>query len=852
MASKTSRKGRTLAKKSEYTSQLDLFTREFHDEARLRTVVADLLRKMGNNGVRITHGSSEKGKDIVFYNDGPLGERRLFACVVKNQPITGQAEDQRNGAPTLVSQLQGVLNQIESAFSEPLADGKGKDEWVDSVYVISPHECTTNTIDSVKNRLQRSGQITFICGSLLMELFAKHWKEFLWFESSILVSYLSALRKGLDEDYALANVILANPYLGNSPASWSDLYVQPRFHRELRPLELTESFALDLAILRGPKRLADVNALMRSARDIDELLATARLWADDPTATIGVGTDVVRLANEILELWRIRYREYVRMLRTNAREKRPRTAQGFSASGAFVDSDNMVPAEKDISVELLPTKEVVSYAEVLRRSVEGSVDLLKGNLSSASSFASTSKNDSLNALGSPAFMNYCRMAEVATIVPQGFEQTSISQNLLFEENLLDEFSASLLITGPAGFGKTTFCRWHAIRDAGSLVQKKASVLPVYRALHSLSQGKLGSCEDVFFPEEELGKLLKQQAAGQSPFSRIRLYLDGLDEIPSAGRQQEVVILAEKATTQWNFIQVIFTARNHVNSAALRWLPRIRLSGLSDEKIQVLAGRWLEKGDLTLFLERLNDSGGIAALMRIPLLATLILAVFRKTKSIPPNKTKLYTLFVELLCGGWDFYKHIQRRASRFGVRDKEVVLARLAGMLQHQNKRDATASDFRSAIKNSISSVSPDWEQLMQDIIEDGLLVRTGGMLTFSHLSFQEFLASRDLRDHMGTRPKQTLSWYLNGDDWWREVLAFYVTLLDRPGEADEWMIKRAIASTAIVPDLEDRVRYLRQALQAAFPAYKPTAGTEVLYEDLIRKARRYGKGETDIDLGKQ
>lgn len=131
-----------------------------------------------------------------------MGERRLFACVVKAQPINGRADDHKNGAPTLVDDLQTVVNQISSAFSESLADGSGKDEWVDSVYVISPYDCATSTIDSVKARLQRSGQIRFVCGSDLMDLFVQHWKDFLWFGSSILVSYLSTLRKGLEENYA--------------------------------------------------------------------------------------------------------------------------------------------------------------------------------------------------------------------------------------------------------------------------------------------------------------------------------------------------------------------------------------------------------------------------------------------------------------------------------------------------------------------------------------------------------------------------------------------------------------------------------------------------------------------------
>jgi len=140
-----------------------------------------------------------------------------------------------------------------------------------------------------------------------------------------------------------------------------------------------------------------------------------------------------------------------------------------------------------------------------------------------------------------------------------------------------------------------------------------------------------------------------------------------------------------------------------------------------------------------------------------------------------------------------------------------------------------------------MNSLAPEWEQFLQDIIEDGLLLRVGGTLTFSHLSFQEFLASRDLRDHMGLRPKQALGWYLNGDDWWKETLAFYLTLLDRPGEADEWLLKRALACNSPAPDLESRVQHLRRAIRVAFPSYTETASCESLYRDVAHKARKYG-----------
>jgi len=841
---KPSRNNETEQLFERYSTQVELFAREFRDEDQLRRIVADLFGKMGHSRVRITHSSGEKGKDIVFYSEGPLGERRLFACVVKNQPITGRSDDHRNGAPSLVGEVQTVANQIQSSFSEPLADGRGNDEWVDSVYVICPHECSISTIDSVKTRLQRSGQITFICGSQLMGLFVKYWPEFLWFESSILVSYLSALRKGLDEDYALANLILKNPYLGESPASWADLYVEPRFHRELRLFGLRQDFKLSLDVLSGPQRLSNVKSFKFTASRISSVLATSPMWTENADVFVQLGKQIGSLADEIAALWKKRYKDYFSKLQSDARQRRNRSS-GFAVSGAFIDPNNVLPSEQEVIVELRPPEELLTRADELRVAVDNAMDQLRTQTSIAARFADTPKPDNAAALGSADFLTYCRVAETAALVPQAFSESALSQMLIFDEALLEQFAGSVLITGAAGYGKTTFCRWHAIHDANRLVQKQTSALPVYRALHPLSRGKLGTFEEVFFPEEELKKLIQQQSAGQSPFSHIRLYLDGLDEITSVERQDQIVRLAQQAASQWSFVQVILTARDHVNNPALSWLPRIRLSELNDDKIRSLASRWLGEDEVPLFFQRLQESGNITDLMRIPLLATLILAVFRKTKSVPPNKTRLYTLFVELLCGGWDFYKNVQRRNTGFGMRDKEVVLTRLAGMLQHDHKRDATESDFKAAIKNSMNAIAPEWEQFLQDTIEDGLLQRISGILTYSHLSFQEFLASRDLRDHMGQRPKQALGWYLKGDDWWKETLAFYVTLLDRPGEVDEWLLKRALASSTTVPDLEDRVQYLRRAIKSAFPAYNETSACTGLLSELSHKALKYGAGRT-------
>jgi hypothetical protein len=90
---------------------LDRFAEEFKDEAHLRNAIADLLVKAGATGVRITHAPNERGKDIIFYRDDGLSRNVLFACVIKNDRITGRA-DSNSGAAT-------VLNQATQALLEP-------------------------------------------------------------------------------------------------------------------------------------------------------------------------------------------------------------------------------------------------------------------------------------------------------------------------------------------------------------------------------------------------------------------------------------------------------------------------------------------------------------------------------------------------------------------------------------------------------------------------------------------------------------------------------------------------------------------------------------------------------------
>jgi len=67
---------------------VDEFAETFPNELVLQQALAKLLGKIpGHTGVQILQGSSELGKDIIFYTPAAFGEKDLNACVVKNTKI---------------------------------------------------------------------------------------------------------------------------------------------------------------------------------------------------------------------------------------------------------------------------------------------------------------------------------------------------------------------------------------------------------------------------------------------------------------------------------------------------------------------------------------------------------------------------------------------------------------------------------------------------------------------------------------------------------------------------------------------------------------------------------------------
>src|ERR1019366_3346151 len=106
----------------------------------------------------------------------------------------------------------------------------------------------------------------------------------------------------------------------------------------------------------------------------------------------------------------------------------------------------------------------------------------------------------------------------------------------------------------------------------------------------------------------------------------------------------------------------------------------------------------------------------------PLLATLVLAVYESTSTLPESRVRLYEMFITLMAGGWDVAKRVNRD-TQFGPQPKITVLQYLAGRLHLSEKRDIGAGQFKQAVKTLLPVLEDRSSALLDEIVHDGLLV---------------------------------------------------------------------------------------------------------------------------------
>jgi nucleoside phosphorylase/glycosyltransferase involved in cell wall biosynthesis len=350
------------------------------------------------------------------------------------------------------------------------------------------------------------------------------------------------------------------------------------------------------------------------------------------------------------------------------------------------------------------------------------------------------------------------------------------------DELFDRPDISMIIIGGPGSGKTSLCRFHALRDSQKLVSSEGVILPIYVQLARFSFGAL--------PDSllEMAGISVVDVRNHLPGNYVRFYLDGLDEVGSNSRRSELLDMIHRETNDNSRFKVIITSREKPLGLG-QDIPGYAIQPLDDAEFTALANRWL--GDATDLLRQLSQHYALKSLTASPLFATIVILVFRQTGSIPHSRSRLYEVFIDLLTSGFDLAKSVARN-HMFSAALKLTVLRRLALRMQLLRQRTCAMNELHMAAREAFtkSLLASSEPQLIDECVNDGLISQLDDKrIAFSHLSFQEYLAAHNfVGDPTDKGRNRALGEYLRGDNWWLGTLQFYIELTSNRTEILQWV----------------------------------------------------------------
>lgn len=267
-------------------------------------------------------------------------------------------------------------------------------------------------------------------------------------------------------------------------------------------------------------------------------------------------------------------------------------------------------------------------------------------------------------------------------------------------------------------------------------------------------------------------------------------LDGLDEVVSQSERgqvrTEVERLAEEIYPDNLFIVTARESGYKENAIFSEDFIRLDVQALQDEQIQALVHNWCEQlypnkiedqvKDILQSINSINrryEEQGLPALVRTPLMTTMVVSVKWGETELPRERARLYEAVVKVI---------LQAQYLDDDDQTKELVnwggaweeqrewLSYLALEMHRGGQNSAAIPEVRLREILAPKLNKENLEQFIQAVrSRGGLLEERAELFQFAHLTFQEFLAARLLaKDREKSLPilEECIT-----DAWWREVV---------------------------------------------------------------------------------
>jgi len=340
--------------------------------------------------------------------------------------------------------------------------------------------------------------------------------------------------------------------------------------------------------------------------------------------------------------------------------------------------------------------------------------------------------------------------------------------------------------------------------------------------------------------ENLTKTLDNK---KTKLTRLKKKLDDWPDL-SGYHHQGVRLLRETFPGKFYSNQFIITCRIAASEYTFTNFREVEIADFDDAQIKDFAEKWFwsySSIEGSNFLLKLTANDRVRELASNPLLLTLLCLIFQEYADFPINRAELYQEGISLMLKKWDAKRNIDRDTvyERLYLTRKEDLLSQIAMSTFDKGDyffKQRTAEQYiLEYIRNlpdaasDLGSLQLDSEAILRSIeAQHGLLVeRARGIYSFSHLTFHEFFAARNVITI--SDPKE-LERSLNdlarhvSEQRWREVILLALGMLSDAGSLLLLMKARIDSVVSNDKEIQSYLKHVHEVSLSLHPHYAPAA----------------------------
>lgn len=391
--------------------------------------------------------------------------------------------------------------------------------------------------------------------------------------------------------------------------------------------------------------------------------------------------------------------------------------------------------------------------------------------------------------------------------------------------------SKLMVLGKPGAGKTTFLKYLAMQCISG--RFLADHVPIFVTLKSFAETK-GEPDLIAYCNVLTSANLKPLIDA----GKVFFLLDGLDEVREEDTAR-VIRQIREFSDRFQQNQFVITCRIAAKDYIFERFTEVEVADFDDEQIKTFAQNWFRaKGDAdraTLFVEKLEENQRIKELASSPLLLTLLCLMFEDTTSFPANRAELYKEGLDVLLKKWDGKRKIEREQvyKNLSLKRKEDLLSQIAlttfenkeYFFKQRNLEDYITDFIRNLpdAKTDPKALHLDSEAVLKSIeANHGLLVeRAKGIYSFSHLTFHEYFAAREIVESRDPVLLERLVCQIT-EKRWREVFLLTVGMLRNADNFVQLMKQQIDNLLATDEKLQQFLAWVQEKSNSLDATYKP------------------------------